>query len=441
MGRGRRIAAIAAIATGLLGVGALVPVLGGRSTGSEGAVARAESSALLRPRDGASLDRSIELLRARLASVPHDGGAWARLGLAYVQRAALTGDPADYARAGAAIERSLAAEPGNTDGLIGSAVLAAARHDFAEALRLGRRARAEAPFDPAVHGIVGDALLEQGRYDDAFATFQRMVDLRPDTASLARVSYARELTGDLTGAIRAMQGARRFAATPADAAWTQVQLGQLLLNAGRRRAAEASFRGAARLDPRSTAPLAGVAITAAAGHDLRRARRLAEEVLVRNPSPEHAILAGDLAMVAGDVAAARRSYDVASVGFRLLRANGVRVDLELALFEADHGAPRRALAAARAAWRDRGTVHAADAMAWALHVMGRNDLAARLARQARLLGTDEALFAYHAGVIELARGHDAAGRALLREALSVDPWFSILGRANAIRLLDQEGSR
>jgi tetratricopeptide (TPR) repeat protein len=357
------------------------------------------------------------------------------LGLAYVQRAAIAGDPGDYARADAAIARSLAVEPDNADGILGSAVLAAARHDFDAALRLGRRARANAPFDPAVAGIVGDALLEQGRYRDAFATFQRMVDLRPDTASLSRVSYARELTGDLTGAIRAMRAARTFASTPADAAWTQVQLGHLYLNAGKRRPAEAAFRAAARLDPRSTAALAGLAIAAAASDDLGRAGRIAAEVLARNPSPEHALLAGDLAMRSGDAAGARSAYDLARAGFALLRANDVTVDLELALFEADHGSPRGALTAARTAWRERRTVHAADAMAWALHALGREDAAARFARRARSLGTDEGLFAFHAGVIELARGRAVTGRALLREALAIDPWFSILGRSTAIRIL------
>jgi tetratricopeptide (TPR) repeat protein len=432
--RGWRIAAVAAIATATLTVGALTPVLRGGSEPEPLPSASSATAALARA-GGDALDRSIEQLRLRVTSVPHDAGAWARLGLAYVRRAAIAGDPGDYTRAETAIDRSLAAEPGNPDGVLGSAVLAAARHDFASALRLGARARADAPFDPAVAGIVGDALLERGRYGDAFATFQRMVDLRPDTASLSRVSYARELTGDLAGAIRAMRAARRFAATPADAAWTQVQLGNLYLNAARPRRAAELFRGAARLDPRSTAALAGSAICAAARGELDRARRLADQVLARNPSPEHAILAGDLATIAGDRAAARRAYDLASVGFGLLQANGVRVDLELALFEADHGAPRRALAAARAAWRARPTVHAADALAWALHVNGRDAAASRFARRARSLGTDEGLFAFHAGMIELARGRSAAGRTLLREALAIDPWFSILVRSTAIRVL------
>ena len=51
-----------------------------------------------------------------------------------------------------------------------------------------------------VLGIMGDAQTELGRYDQALATVQRMVDLRPDLASYSRVSYQRELHGDLPGA-------------------------------------------------------------------------------------------------------------------------------------------------------------------------------------------------------------------------------------------------
>jgi tetratricopeptide (TPR) repeat protein len=264
-----------------------------------------------------------------------------------------------------------------------------------------------------------------------------MVDTRPDTASLSRVSYARELVGDLPGAILAMRRARTFAGTPPDAAWTGVHLGLLLLNQGRVRPASEAFREAAGLDPSSAQPLVGLSTVALARNDLPRARRLINEATARTPSPEHAIASADLSAIVGDIGAAARGYDVARVGFRLLARAGVDVSLERALFEAEHGDPRRALADARAAWARRRSVHAADAMAWVLHANGRDEEAARYARLAMSLGTREGLFLYHAGVIELSREHPIAGRALLRRALEVDPWFSILGPPEARRLLGE----
>ena len=45
------------------------------------------------------------------------------------------------------------------------------------------------------YGLVGDALLELGRYEQAFSAFDRQVALKPSLAGYARISYARELLG------------------------------------------------------------------------------------------------------------------------------------------------------------------------------------------------------------------------------------------------------
>lgn len=441
MGRLTRIMTVSAIAVTALVAAGLGPVLPGReATPATGGTPATGLSAFLRPRDASSLARSIEVLRERVTAMPGDAGAWAGLGLACLQQARITGMPEYYPQAEGALERSLEVEPGNAEALLGMATLAAAEHDFASALRLGIRVRTLEPWDPNAHGIVGDALVELGRYDRAFASFQTMVDTRPDTASYSRVSYARELVGDLPGAIRAMRRARTFAGTPPDAAWTSIHLGLLLLNQGRVRPASDAFREAAGLDPSSSQPLVGLSIVALARNDLPRARRLTEEATSRTPSPEHAIASADLAALAGDVEAAARGYELARIGFRLLARAGVDVTLERALFEAEHGDPRRALDDARAAWARRRSMPAADAMAWALHANGRDEEAARYARRARSLGMREGLFLYHAGVIELSRERPAAARALLRRALEIDPWFSVLRPPEARRLLGEGGA-
>jgi tetratricopeptide (TPR) repeat protein len=91
---------------------------------------------------------------------------------------------------------------------------------------LGRLAIRVAPYSANPYGIEGDALLELGRYPQAFAAFQKMVDLKPNLSSYARVSYARELSGDLPGAITAMRMALDAAAGDREGyAWTAVQLG------------------------------------------------------------------------------------------------------------------------------------------------------------------------------------------------------------------------
>src|SRR5262249_25116760 len=163
---------------------------------------------------------AITRARQRLAAVPRDWAAWADLGLAYVQQARITGDPAYYAKADGVLHRSLQLQPdGNPQAYVGLGALAAARHDFAGALRYGERAVRIDDASAAGWGVVFDARIELGRYRAAAVAVQRMLDVRPDTSSLTRASYLLELRGDLTGALAMLDRALQNASTVADAGY------------------------------------------------------------------------------------------------------------------------------------------------------------------------------------------------------------------------------
>ena len=140
-----------ATAAGLAVVVFLVGALGLSTTpvARRGSTAAgASGDAFLIPSSGAaSLDAAIASLESRLEAAPEDWQASAALGIAYVQQARVTADPSAYPIAQAALRRSLALRPNdNADALIGLGTLAAARHDFASALRWGRRAVRTAPL-------------------------------------------------------------------------------------------------------------------------------------------------------------------------------------------------------------------------------------------------------------------------------------------------------
>lgn len=389
---------------------------------------------LVRPATG-SLDPTIASLQQRLRRSPDDWQGLAALGLAYVQQARVTADPSYYPRAEGVLERSLAIRGENEVALLGLAALAAARHDFAASLRYGEMARELNPYDASAFGVIGDALLELGRYDAAFDAYQAMIDRRPDLASYARASYARELQGDVPGAIEAMERARSFAASRADAAWASYQLGELRFGTGDLAGAAAEYRRGIGEAPGFVPNLAGLAKVAWARGDLDRAIRGYEEVVERYPTAEHAIALGELYRAAGRGEDAARTFALVDAIGRLSSANGVNVDLELALYEADHGDPLEALAAARAEWERRRSVHVADALAWALHANGRDAEALRYARRALSLGTRNALFLFHAGMIARALGQDALAVRYLGAALETNPRFSIRWSTVAERAL------
>ena len=117
----------------------------------------------------------------------------------------------------------------------------------------------------------------------------------------------------------------------------------------------------------------------------------------------------------------------------------MNVDLELALFDADHGDPVAALAAARAEWGRRHSILVADAYAWALYANGDYREAAGYEHRALALGTRSALFEFHAGMIQLKLGNTGAARTFLREAVDTNPNFSIVWSPVAARVLAKLG--
>ncbi len=101
-------------------------------------------------------------------------------------------------------------------------------HDFAAAYATGEQARQIFPYNAGVYGVLVDAKVELGDYDRAVELCDRMVGMRPDLRSYARVSYLREIHGEVEGAIEAMEMAVA-AGVPGyeQTAWCRLNLAQL----------------------------------------------------------------------------------------------------------------------------------------------------------------------------------------------------------------------
>ena len=386
-----------------------------------------------------SSEAYVAKMQARIRQNPQDAAAYAQLGLARLQQVRETADAALYAQAELAFQSALTYDPQQTDALIGQGELALARHDFQAALAWSEQAQQLNPYRAAALGILVDAHVELGEYEQAAATLQQMVDLRPDLASFTRISYLRELHGDVPGAMEAMQRAVDTGAPGHEnTLWAQTQLANLYFHSGRWDEAERLYRQALAFQPDYAYALAGMANVAAARGYPETAISLYVDLVERVPLASFVIALGDLYAATGQTAAAQQQYELVGV-IQASNANaGMNVDLELTLFNADHAIdPPQTAAAARAVYERRPSIHAADALAWALYQAGDYQEAARYSQEALRLGTQDALLHYHAALIAYALDDLEAARRHLRQVQAINPAFSIRYADSARRLLAQ----
>ncbi|MFJ4723184.1 tetratricopeptide repeat protein [Streptomyces luteogriseus] len=391
------------------------------------------------------LDAGIASLQKHLRAQPKDFGSWATLGVAYVEQARTKGDPSRYPQAQRALKRSLALEPGNDQALAGQAALAAARHDFPGALAHAERALKQNPYNERALCTRIDALVELGRYDDAAKAADTADDRRPGIPVFTRYAYVRELRGDVRTAREVLERALNSAHAPADIAYVATALGQLAWNQGEYKTALGHYARALAADDAYLPALEGRARAQAASGDRTAAVRGLEQVVAEFPLPGPLVALGELYEdrgADGDRAKAGDQYALVDAWTALARAGGANTDLETAMAAADHGDEKEALRAARAEWDRRRSVHTADALAWALHVNGRDEEALPYARRATATGYRNAVFLYHRGVIERATGDERGARSHLTAALDLNPGFSPLGAREArTALKDLEGNR
>ncbi len=269
-----------------------------------------------------------------------------------------------------------------------------------------------------------------------------MLGIALDLTTLTRASYLAELHGDLEAALGAMRqavGAPSLA--PENAAYVGALLGNLLVYSGDPSGAASAYRDALAMVPAHPPSLAGEARLAIGAGNLDEAIDLYQRAADVVPLPEYVIGLAESQMAAGRTDDATRNFKLARAEIDLFKATGVIVDLDLALFEADHGDPAKALEYAEAAYHTAPTVRAADALAWALHRLGRDAEARTRSDEALRLGSVDPLFRYHSGC-DRRRARRCKGRSRGPDAgPGTDPGFSATGAAEARRILAVAGAR
>lgn len=389
-------------------------------------------------RVGASVDEQIQTLQGLLRENPDDWQSYTQLGFAYLQKARETGDPSYYQKVENALGKTLEHHSDDYVTVSAMGALALARHQFQSALEWGERARQLDPDRTYAYGVIADAQIELGQYTEAIETLQTMVDLRPDMSSYSRISYIRELHGDTEGALEMMQSAVDSGVPNAEStAWTRTQLGNLYFNMGNLKQAELEYARTLSNRPGYVYALAALGRVRAAQGKTDEAIELLTEATNVMPIPEFVITLGDIYQANDQPDLASQQHNLVAAIEQLHQANGVDMDMEIALFNADQNKDLAAtVERARHAYANRPSIHAADVLAWALYKTGNYEEAKIYSKEALPLGTNDALKLFHAGMIAHQLSENAQAQEYLEQALAINPHFSILYSEEAQNTLD-----
>jgi tetratricopeptide (TPR) repeat protein len=356
-------------------------------------------------------DDDIRRLQDR-ARGAQEKAALEQLGYRYIARARILNNPGDYKLAEKSAECLEAQQPGEPTALLLRAHVLHQLHRFSEAEALARRLVEMREF-VLDYGVLGDALLEQGKTREAGDAYQKMLDIKPFYQSYVRAGHWRWLKGDIAGALELARLAINTA-SPRDResiAWAHTRLAHYELQRGHLDAADRALTSALTYVPEyAAALLARGRVRLAEGRHLealdvlQRAARL-------NPLPEYQWNLADALRLNGQDAEAAR------VERELVERGESEDPRTLALFLATRRQDSsKAVTLAERELAVRADVFTHDAYAWALYSAGRSAEAGAAMERALVEGTSDARLFLHAASIAAANGRSQDARGWLRKA-------------------------
>lgn len=377
------------------------------------AAAPTQDSASALPGMDTPAQRKMAIAQKKITRDPKHFHGYNELALALTQRARETADPRYYQQADEAVTTSLALSPDNFEALKVRTWAMLGQHRFADALTLATTLNKQVPDDLMVYGMLTDANIELGKYDDAEKSAQWMLDLRPgNIPALTRAAYLRELFGDIEGAIELMQQAfnRMPYQETEDRAWVLTQIGHLELVRGKPVAAEHALEQALELFPSYHYALGQLADVRTAQKRHREAADLQQQRYAAAPHPENLYELAEAEARAGLTAKAAKSYTAFEAGARAEMKGEDNANRELIAYFAGAGKkPAEALALAEREIARRGDVYTREAYAWALFKNGRR------ADARREIATVLAVGVQHPRVLE--RAAAIQGKAVAKTAV------------------------
>jgi tetratricopeptide (TPR) repeat protein len=376
--------------------------------------------------------KAIEGLLLAIQQNPEDTKSMLGLTQAYIQEGRITADHAYYDKAALQlVEKVLEKDPQNFEALCCKATVLLSQHHFAEGKELALKALPLNPHSAFIYGVLCDANLESGNYKEAVKMADTMVAIRPDIRSYARVSYLREIFGDINGAIEAMKMAVESGYPGLEQTeWTRCVLAHLYENSGRLDEAMYEYQTALKERPDYAYAIAGIGKVEKAKGNYKEAIRCFEKAKTLIHEPAFADELTDLYLLAGQKDKSEQNAkevidmlggDSDKEGENL---HGHYADKELALAYLKINDLDKALKHALLEYQRRpDNIEVAETLAWVYYKQDKIPYAYNLVNVALRTGSKNPLLLCHSGLILIKSGEREKGVALLKSAYSINPFL------------------
>jgi tetratricopeptide (TPR) repeat protein len=376
----------------------------------------------------------IEGLLADLKINPENNKSKLKLAQAYIEEARVTGNHAYYDNASLELlDDVVKAEPTNFDALCCKSTVLLSQHHFSDALVIARKALPLNPNSAYIYGLMCDSYVELGEYDDAVKMADKMVGVRPDMRSYARISYLREIFGDYPGSIQAAKMAVS-AGYPGleQTEFSRMVLAHLYESTGKLDTAEYEYKVALNERPDYAFAIAGLGRIEKAKGNYKEAIALLEKAkgmiieysfsdeltdLYRlNNEPQKAEASAQ--SVIGMLSPLSNADESSS-------AHGHYADKELAYAYLKTNDPESALKHAMLEYERRpDNIDVCEAVAWANYKKGNYAEANKYINTALRTKSGNPVLLCHAGLIKIKAGEDQKGKELIRKALETNPFMA-----------------
>jgi tetratricopeptide (TPR) repeat protein len=368
--------------------------------------------------------QSVAEARKAIVEKPTQYAGFNLLAAALIRRAQETSDTAYLAHAEDAVKKSMELAPHNFEAGKVRASILLAEHEFPAALAAAKELNKRVPDDVMVYGLLTDANIELGNYNDAETSAQWMLNLRPgNLPALIRAARLRELFGDAEGAYELMELA--YQSTPPtetdERAGILTQMGHLRFVSGNPDAAEKLLSQALRSSPGHPAASLNLAQLRIAQKRYQDAVLLLQQRYQSAPRPGNLYELAEVLRLAGRGSEAKKAFAEFETSALLESGRKDNANRDLVFYYADHARrPAKALKLAEQEFAWRHDVYTLDAYAWALHVNGQDMEARKQIETALAVGIRDANLFLHAGAIALKSGDRASAERYLTQSAELN---------------------